>query len=777
MNAGSSLHDARNTSKKIIDRFDARWAPPNRGGVMNKWHRIRWAGLHAVTDRFRQELQRWLDRAMIRISLDRRKPVWPFEHLSPSSAGKTLQPRLLSRQMAGRRQHRKTLPRFFSGANNIFIGRYVAMRFPDIRDQIVELADDACKNRLRLMSYRLDFDVTGFDWHRDAVSGRSAPRKHWSRIDPLSQQRIGDSKITWELNRHQWFLDLALAWRFTGNERYVEVIIASIRDWIKENPPGTGINWASSLEVSFRLITWCWVLDLLAGSRGLDARLQEQILDWIRIHAIHIEKYMSHYFSPNTHLTGEALGLVYASVVLEGFPRARRWRQLGTRVLLDQLPRHILPDGVYFEQSTCYARYTAEIYLHFLILAERNGLPVPSQAKEQICRLFDYLVSIRRPDGALPQIGDADGGRLLSLAARGPDDCRGVIAVAAALFHRSDYAWAAGDLAPEVAWLLGHEGCETFESLEPEPPQGDPSRTYAQGGYVLMRNSWESSAHQLVLDVGPIGDSISCGHGHADLLSIQCSVFGEPYLVDPGTYCYTAAATWRDHFRSTYAHSTIVVDGENQANSAGPFSWRQQPHARLRRWISAPQFDYADAEHHAYARLQSPVVHRRRVLFAKPRYWVLVDDLYGEGTHQSEVLFQFGNSRLLIDSNGWAVCSQSGERGLFLRSFSTVPLSSRIKRGNTAPIAGWVSPNYGQRVPAPLLVYTAESKLPLRIVTLLLPKAQVHCPVPDATFEGDSIALRFGGNRETIHFDDEQIILERDDGQTISPLSQLNGHF
>ena len=57
-------------------------------------------------------------------------------------------------------------------------------------------------------------------------------------------------------------------------------------------------------------------------------------------------------------------------------PRASRWQTLGAAILEEQCRQQILDDGVYFEQSTCYQRYTAEIYLHFLILAERNRLPV-----------------------------------------------------------------------------------------------------------------------------------------------------------------------------------------------------------------------------------------------------------------------------------------------------------------------------------------------------------------------------------------------------------------
>ncbi len=470
--------------------------------------------------------------------------------------------------------------RFFAGAGGEGIREYIAQRFPEACTRIIEQADAARKHHLKLMGYDLRFNKFKFDWHRDAVSGCSSPRVHWSRIDPLDRNSVGDSKVTWELSRHQWLVGLAQAYCLTGDETYADATIAAMRDWMHDNPPGIGINWASSLEVSFRLIAWCWILHLLVGSRALSTQLYAGMLGWIRVHAAHVEKYLSHYFSPNTHLTGEALGLVYAGVLFPELKKAERWRRVGSQVLLDQLPRQVLDDGVYFEQATCYARYTAEIYLHFLILVERNGVSVPSAVKERIAKLLDYLVAIRRPDGTLPQIGDADGGRLMPLANRGADDCRGVLAVAAAVFGRADYAWAAGGNAPEVAWLLGRDGCEKFEALTATPPDMAASRLFPEGGYAIMRSDWERNAHQLLLDVGPLGCPFSSGHGHADLLSVQCATFGTARLVDPGTYCYTAEPEWRNYFRSTRAHNTVTVDGDDQAVQAGPFSWIGRPRAR-----------------------------------------------------------------------------------------------------------------------------------------------------------------------------------------------------
>src|ERR1043166_5050145 len=97
----------------------------------------------------------------------------------------------------------------------------------------------------------------------------------------------------------------------------------------------------------------------------------------IRRHARYVEKYLSYYFSPNTHLTGEALGLFYVGVLFPELADSGRWRNLGRQILIEECDRQIHRDGVHFELATCYQRYTVEIYLHFLMLADRNQVAVP----------------------------------------------------------------------------------------------------------------------------------------------------------------------------------------------------------------------------------------------------------------------------------------------------------------------------------------------------------------------------------------------------------------
>ena len=59
-------------------------------------------------------------------------------------------------------------------------------------------------------------DVLGYrglrfsDWHSDPVHHSRAPLACWADV-PYLDPSIGDHKIIWELNRHQWWLQLASA--------------------------------------------------------------------------------------------------------------------------------------------------------------------------------------------------------------------------------------------------------------------------------------------------------------------------------------------------------------------------------------------------------------------------------------------------------------------------------------------------------------------------------------------------------------------------------------
>jgi hypothetical protein len=703
-------------------------------------------GITEIAYRSRQEASKWLERVGVNrdVSL----------HARDANLDTTF-------WTARDRFHEFGPRRFFAGAAGAETPDLASEKMAHASAQTIAAADEICRGRFDLLGYRGLFFGDPIDWHLDPVSGRASPPVHWSRVKALDPARAGDSKVVWELNRHQWLIHLGVAYRLTGDAKYAEAFAAYLVQWMQANPPGVGINWASNLEAALRIVSWSWALSLFRDSEELTSELFTAMLEGVSHHAAHVEKYLSYYFAPNTHLTGEALGLFYAGVLFPELPWAGRWRELGAGILIEQSGRQIFSDGVYFEQSTCYQRYTAEIYLHFLILAGRNGLAVPIEVRERLESLLDFLVAVRRPDGSVPQIGDADGGWLAPLAIRQPDDFRGVFSVAAAFFRRADYAWAAGGPTPESLWLLGPSGLRSYQRLEPSPPKTERLRVFSDGGYVVMRSGWRRDAHHLIFDVGPVNGP-SSGHGHADLLSIQCSAFGEPYIVDPGTYCYSPEPEWRDFFRGAWAHSTVTIDGLSQAVPAGLFNWETHPRARLRRWLSTEAYDLADAAHDAYSEQADSVVHRRRVIFVKRRYWVIVDDIQGGATHRVDLRFQFAPMKVAVEPDHWVRARGQRGQALLVRPFATVPFRMDLAEGSAAPMEGWVSPDYGCRLPAPVLIWSSAVRLPLRVMTLLFPLEHPSAPCPDVLQLLSPIGptgLIFRRDRERIVVRDDSIVV------------------
>ena len=713
--------------------------------------RLREMSLAEVATRARQKAASWIDRS--RTST----PVWPppervLAHRAPA----------LARPDAAPRFRDDICRRFFDGATADQTPVLVRDEYPADAAAIVAAADRIVSGRFDLLGYEMLSFGDPVDWHWDPVADQRAPFCHWSLIDPLDAASVGDCKVIWEINRHQWLVTLGQAYLLTGDIRYAIAAGQAIDGWLDANPPGIGINWASSLELSYRVIAWCWALTLLRGSIFLSPERFARMTAAIWAQMRHVERYLSVYFSPNTHLTGEALGLFYAGVLFPEFADADRWRVTGRTILEAEIDRQVLNDGINFEQATCYQRYTLEIYLHFAMLAARNGITLDPKVQAGIERTADSLATIS-VDGVMPSIGDEDGGWLLPLAHRAADDSRGVLASAAAWLSRPPQQYHTSS-ASEVLWLTARtadiQSGDASDGKAAELP--NDSRVFRHGGYVVMRGPAAVDPHHLVFDVGPIGCPNSSGHGHADLLSVQCRAFGDAYLVDPGTYCYTPEPAWRDYFRSTAAHSTVTIDGHSQADPDGPFSWQQRPSAHLRAWQSTPYFDLADADHDAYARLDDPVRHRRRVLFVRTGYWIVVDDLTGALEHTADVRYQFSPGDIIRGPAPWFLATGCHGHGLWIGAFADIPLAASVRAGEVDPIEGWISTAYGRRRPAPVVVYRATGRFPVRVVTVLLPVRTVtEVPAIAVQRAGRDFSIELRDHGDVVTVDEQDIRLDQ----------------
>src|SRR5499427_327329 len=507
-------------------------------------------------------------------------------------------------------------------------GKIVEMmnrRFPAERDAIIKTAEAALRGKFSLLGHGAlsfgDPPYSPIDWLLDPVSGKRAPVLHWSKLRAPNPLGGGDPKVVWELNRHSHFVTLGQAYWLTNDSRFAAGFVEQVSDWIDANPVGVGINWASSLEVAFRSISWLWATQMLVDSGEVKPDFFARLLKSLIEHGRHIETYISYYFSPNTHLTGEALGLFYLGLALPEMVRAGGWRDLGLRILLEQAQKQVRADGVYYEQSSYYHRYTADFYTHLFALTRANdfGLDRSSETTllQKLEALLDHMMWITRPDGTSPLFGDDDGGRLIKLAARAANDFCDTLAIGSAVLNRVDWKYVAGDAPAEMLWLIGPEGVERYDRMRAEPPR-EISREFKSGGYFVMRDGWRRDSSFVLIDCGPHGAETGCGHAHSDALSIEFASRGVTWIVDPGAYVYAADAKTRDEFRSTAAHNTVTVDDQSQSASSTPFSWRTAAECRLHGFIERGDAIFFQGSHDGYERLRDPVKHTRSVIFVKP---------------------------------------------------------------------------------------------------------------------------------------------------------------
>lgn len=579
-------------------------------------------------------------------------------------------------------------------------------RWPSRQAVVVAAAERLAQGHFKLLGFDDLYFGSPIDWHLEPIAGKRAPRRHWSQISYLDANEVGDKKIIWELNRHQYFVTLGQAYLYTRDERYAETFIAHLTSWMDANPPKLGINWASSLEVALRAIAWLWAFHFFNQSPSLTPAIFARALKFLYLHARHLETHLSTYFSPNTHLTGEALGLFYLGLLLPEFRRATRWRSLGWRILMEELDRQVRPDGVYFEQTSYYHRYTTDFYTHLLILARRHDLPSEAIATKLV-GLLDHLMHLTKPNGATPLIGDDDGGHLVKLDDRAPNDFRATLATGAALCGRGDYKYVAGEAAAETLWLLGPQGLRAFDDLAAQEP-AQSSRAFVDGGYYTLRDGWTRADNYLLIDCGPHG-SLSGGHAHADALSFEFAAGGADWLLDPGTFTYTGDARARDHHRGTAAHNTATVDGCAQSTPAGPFAWQQTAQAHAQTFVAGRLFDYFAGAHNGYERLSDPVTHQRHLAFIKadieralPAYVVVCDRFTASAHHRYALHYQFAPECRVEAQAAAAVCARraDGQR-LMMHVCGSAPVTARVTEG-------WVSRCYGQRDAAPAVVFQAD---------------------------------------------------------------------
>ena len=604
---------------------------------------------------------------------------------------------------------RSTAPQgefFFKPAQVPTLCEVLHQRLPGTTRDIVARAEKILLHRFDLLGYEnLDYGPD-IDWHFDLVHEKRAPQRPWFKVQYLDFNEVGDSKITWELNRHQHLVTLAKAYALTADERFGREIVLQWKDWHASNPYPIGVNWASSLEVAFRSVSWIWVYFLIAESPIMTAELRRQWMRALAISGRHIETFLSTYFSPNTHLLGEAVALFFLGALFRELPHAERWKQRGWKIVLDSMATQVRPDGFYFEQSTYYHVYALDMFLHARILAALNKIPVPANFEDALKKMLDALFLISRA-GVPPMIGDDDGGRWFDSRRNRAEYMMDPLSTGAVLFERGDFRAFVGTIREDTLWLLGEKGLAEFETLATCDGSGD-SAALRDAGIYLMTDP--EIGQQLFVDAGPHGP----GHGHADALSLQLIRRGRVLLGEAGTYEYIPDNGERAAYRGTASHNTMRVDGLDQAENTGMFAWGERPSIQVKNWTTGRHFDLFQGIHDGYKRLPEPVLHQRWIFHRKEQFWLVRDIAEGRGGHQIELAWHLGGSLSPI----------STKDNLFADEQESLAFVTAEGHGwaQSAYRGKW-SPVYGRQERAMVLTFLWHGELPVEFALLLLPNA------------------------------------------------------
>lgn len=583
---------------------------------------------------------------------------------------------------------------------------------PESIRSTIGAAEAICAHRFDLLGSGPTALGPEIDWHRDFKSAyRWPPRTYYRRVR-YGHVPGADVKVPWELSRFQHLPTLGKAYWLTGEPRYAVEFVAELTQWIAHNPPQFGVNWVTTMEVGIRAFNWLWGYAFFEPAPQLTPNVRWEFTRALLAHARHILDNLDRATDGRTsnHYLANLLGLLGLGLICPGFREAESWRRFALEEIFREMERQVHPDGGDYESSIPYHRLVTEMFLAAALLCRKNGIDAPESFRLRLERMLEFTLWYTKPNGLAPQVGDADDGRLHILADYGswdPRDHRHLLSTGGTYLGRDDWRAAAGASSEEAIWLCG-EG----RALDPRLAASSPgSRAFPDSGIYLMR---EGGLYLLIAN-GPVGTRGIGNHKHNDLLSFELHADGQDLMVDPGSFLYTPDPASRNRFRSTAAHNTVMVDGQEQNRfGEGNLFWLHvDATPRCLAWETRPDVDVFMGEHDGYARLADPVLHRREIHLRKAaRRIEVIDRLQGTGRHVLTWNFTLASGVALrpAGEGRWELAGASARALLALERMEArtgrEPLRSEV-------VETFVSPRYGVGEKTIALRWHLTSSLPL----------------------------------------------------------------
>lgn len=508
------------------------------------------------------------------------------------------------------------------------------------------------------------FRTTSPTWHAEITLLNSAPFPMRPPID-WNANPLGHTLWAFRLHEFDWAWQLIqLAVR--GDAHAAQTLAAILRDYIERVPFGRGIA-GEPYTLSRRLVVWSVAYHVIASrtaakqspNHNAEIALSQTPLLAMTHSIVQSARLLRHHIEhdlDNNHVIANAKALAFAGTLIGQTDLAR----FGFDLLWQQLRVQVRTDGMHFENSTSYHWHVLCDALDGVRLARQFDFRVPDDIPPRLEKMANVLRALCRPDGTLPLLNDSV-----------TENLENVVRV-----------------------------LDQFDL-----PGKEKLTCFLQSGYAILAsgNTW------ILFDAGALGPAFCPGHGHADALSFELWSRHRLLIADPGVYQYQAG-TWRDYFRGTAAHSTIVVDGLDQSELADSFRVGTMADARFTR-VDAEHL-LIEGTHNGYQRLRPPVTHTRTLELVNENEVRIQDRLTGSGEHHFDLGFHLApGARIEISSQSANVFFDDN-----------VQLEFRFDGVSSFEIAtsdGWYSPTWYTKLPAPMLHYRGRCAVPLTIETTI----------------------------------------------------------
>jgi uncharacterized heparinase superfamily protein len=239
------------------------------------------------------------------------------------------------------------------------------------------------------------------------------------------------------------------------------------------------------------------------------------------------------------------------------------------------------------------------------------------------------------------------------------------------------------------------------ERLGLSVPRPAAERLIAKPDFGLWVLNGDSD--RMIIDAGCIGPDYLPGHAHCDTLSYELFLAGTRFIVNSGVYAYQGPD--RHSFRSTAAHNTVRIDGEEQHEIWAVFRVARRGYPVS---VVAEESEGSirfSAAHNGYQRLPGKPLHTRTITY-RDDVWTIEDRIDGRGSHRAESYIHLHPDVVITDAQDTSMDCMAGSSVVRIRTTSGERL---------VVDEGWYSPEFGLRFENRVLVISQEGRLPLSV--------------------------------------------------------------